>query len=142
MFSSPHASSAGGRRQTFEVDEMKVRDIMTTDVRACDPAASLAEAATIMWEHDCGAVPLVNGAGQVAGIITDRDICMALATKNRLASDITVGEVSTGHVHSCSPDADVSAALDLMRREQLRRLPVTDEGGVLVGIIALADVVR
>jgi CBS-domain-containing membrane protein len=78
----------------------------------------------------------------VAGIITDRDICMALATKNRLASDITVGEVSTGRVRSCSPDADVSAALDLMRREQLRRLPVTDEGGVLVGIISLADVIR
>ena len=121
---------------------MKVRDIMTTDVRSCGPDASLTEAAMIMWENDCGAVPLINGAGQVAGIITDRDICMALATKNRLASDITAGEVSAGRVRSCSPDADVSAALDVMRREQLRRLPVLDGDGVLVGIISLADMIR
>jgi CBS domain-containing protein len=121
---------------------MKVREIMTTDVRSCGPEASLAEAAMIMWENDCGTVPVVNGAGQAVGIVTDRDICMAVATKNRLASDISVGEVSQGHVRTCRPEADVSAALDVMRKEQLRRLPVVDEGGRLVGILSLADVVR
>ena len=121
---------------------MKVREIMTTDVRSCSPDASLAEAATLMWENDCGAVPLVNGAGQAVGIITDRDICMAVSTKNRLASDITVGEVSAGHVRTCRPEADVNEALNLMRRGQFRRLPVTDEDGVLVGILSLADVIR
>jgi CBS domain-containing protein len=121
---------------------MKVRDIMTTDVRACDPAASLAEAAMIMWDNDCGVVPLVNDAGQVAGIITDRDICMALVMKNRLASDITAGEIGVRPVRFCTPDADVRAALDVMRREQLHRLPVIGEGGALVGILSLADVIR
>ena len=121
---------------------MKVHEIMTTDVRACGPEAKLSDAALIMWENDCGIVPVTNDAGQCVGIITDRDICMAVATRNRLASDLTVGEVSAGKVLACPPDADVSAVLELMRREQLRRVPVADKAGRLVGIISIADVIR
>ena len=121
---------------------MKVQEIMTTDVRTCGPEARLAEAATVMWEHDCGAVPVVNGAEQCVGMITDRDICMAVATRNRLATEITVGEVSSGQVLACRPDADVRVALEQMRREQLRRLPVTDGDGRLVGILSIADIIR
>jgi len=121
---------------------MKVQEIMTTDVRACGPEATLAEAAMIMWDNDCGTVPVVNGAGLCVGMITDRDICMAVVTKNRLASDLTVGEVSAGKVISCPPDADVRAALELMKREQLRRVPVTDGAGQLVGILSIADCIR
>ena len=121
---------------------MKVHEIMTTDVRTCGPESTLADAAMIMWDQDCGIVPVVNTAQQVVGTITDRDICMAVATQNRLASAIHVGEISTGHVHSCRPGADVRDALDMMRREQLRRLPVTDETGRLVGILSLSDIVR
>jgi CBS domain-containing protein len=121
---------------------MKVQEIMTTDVRTCGPEATLADAAVIMWDNDCGTVPVVNGAGVCVGMITDRDICMAVATKNRLASELTVGEVSAGKIISCQSDADVRAALDLMKREQLRRLPVTDGAGQLVGILSIADVIR
>ena len=121
---------------------MKVHEIMTTDARSCGPETKLADAAVIMWENDCGSVPVTNGAGQCVGMITDRDICMAVAMRNRLASDLTVGEVSSGKVVSCQPDADVRTALDLMRREQLRRLPVTDGDGVLVGILSIVDIIR
>jgi CBS domain-containing protein len=121
---------------------MKVREIMTTDVRACGPEANLADAAMIMWDNDCGVVPVVNGAGQPVGIITDRDICMAVVLRNQRATAIMVGEVSAGTIRSCQPNVDVRAALELMRHEQLRRLPVTDAEGRLVGILSLADIVR
>jgi CBS-domain-containing membrane protein len=121
---------------------MKVQEIMTTDVRTCGPESTLADAAMIMWDTDCGIVPVVNSAQQVVGTLTDRDICMAVATQNRLASAIHVGEISTGHVCTCQPDDDVRDALDIMRDEQLRRLPVTDETGRLVGILSLSDIVR
>jgi CBS domain-containing protein len=121
---------------------MKVQDIMTTDVRVCGPQATLAAAAQIMWDNDCGTVPVVNDAGTCVGMITDRDICMALATQNRLASELTVGAVSAGKVVACRADADVRTALEQMRHEQLRRLPVLDGEGRLVGILSLADVLR
>jgi CBS domain-containing protein len=121
---------------------MKVHEIMTTDVRSCGPQSTLAAAAMIMWDNDCGVVPVVNTAQQVVGMITDRDICMAVATQNRLASEIKVGDVSSGRVQSCRSDLDVRDALDVMRREQLRRLPVTDAEGRLVGILSLADIAR
>jgi CBS domain-containing protein len=121
---------------------MKVQDIMTTDVRVCGPQATLADAALIMWDNDCGTVPVVNDAGTCVGMITDRDICMAVSTQNRLASELTVGAVSAGKVISCQPDVDVRAALEQMRREQLRRLPVLDGEGRLIGILSMADVLR
>lgn len=121
---------------------MKVLEIMTTDVRTCGPEDKLAAAALTMWENDCGVVPVVNGTGQVAGIITDRDICMAVTMQHRLAAEIAVGEVCANKISTCKQTDDVRDALDLMRREQLRRLPVTDDDGRLVGILSLSDVVR
>jgi CBS domain-containing protein len=121
---------------------MKVREIMTTDVRTCGPEASLAQAAMIMWDDDCGVVPVVNGAGQPVGVITDRDICMAAVMRDRKPSELTAGEVSTGQVRTCRPDDEVRDVLDVMRRAQLRRLPVTDTEGRLVGLLSLADIVQ
>lgn len=121
---------------------MKVQEIMTTDVRTCAPESSLADAALIMWDNDCGIVPVLNGAGRLVGVITDRDICMAVATQNRLASQIKVEEISAGQVVSCRADWDVRDALAQMRRERLRRLTVLDDNAQLVGILSLADVVR
>jgi CBS-domain-containing membrane protein len=122
---------------------MQVRDIMTGDVKSCGPETDVATAATIMWEQDCGCVPVVSGDDErVVGMITDRDICMAVATRQRRASEITVGEVVSGKLRSCSPDADVRDALKVMQGEQLRRLPVVDSEGRLVGILSLNDLVR
>ena len=120
---------------------MIVEDLMTREVEACRPADSLADAAGVMWRRDCGAVPVVEG-GAVAGIITDRDICMALATRRAYASEVSVGEVMSREVVSCTPEDDAEEALEVMRQRQLRRLPVVDGHGQLVGILSVADVLR
>jgi CBS domain-containing protein len=121
--------------------EMNVREIMTSEVRTCSPENNLAEAAIIMWERDCGSVPVLDGNGLVVGMITDRDICMAVATRNKRASEIKVGEVIHGQVYSCSPDDKVKSAMQTMSNEQLRRLPVVDANGTLRGIISINDIV-
>jgi CBS domain-containing protein len=120
---------------------MKVREIMTTEVGSCAPETNLAAAARIMWEKDCGSVPVVDEGGRVVGMITDRDICMALTTRNHLASDVTVAEVAGGEVKACAPEDDVSKALKTMQEWQLRRLPVIDDEGKLAGILSLNDVI-
>jgi CBS domain-containing protein len=120
---------------------MRVQDIMTADVEACSPESDLAAAAMIMWNRDCGSVPVVDTERRVVGMITDRDICMAVATRNRLASEIKVGEVMTGRVYACAPDDRIKDALETMQSAQLRRLPVVDNDGVLHGILSINDVV-
>ncbi len=121
---------------------MKVREIMTGDVSFCRQTTSLAEAAITMWQRDCGVVPVVDNEKKVVGMITDRDICMALATKNRAAAQITVGEVTSGQVASCEPEDDAETALKTMRKRQLRRLPVIDGDGVLQGVLSISDLLQ
>lgn len=118
---------------------MKVRDLMTKDVKYCRPEDNLAAATAIMWANDCGVMPVVKD-GRVCGIITDRDICVALGTRNRRASEVPVGEVATRQVETCEPDADVHAAMAIMRRAKVRRLPVAQDGR-LEGILTLNDLV-
>jgi len=120
---------------------MKVQDIMTSDVQCCGPDTNLAAAAKMMWDSDCGALPVLNVQGQVMSMITDRDICMATATKNKPASDITVWETVSGKAYTCGLSDDVHTALDIMKREKVRRLPVVDEDGILQGIVAINDFV-
>jgi predicted transcriptional regulator len=97
-------------------------------------------AAMQMWEGDLGVLPVLNG-GQVVGVITDRDICMAAATKHRDPQTIRVDEVMTGQVFGCRPDADIHEALKIMRRRQVRRLPVINpDNGRLAGILSLDEV--
>lgn len=119
---------------------MKVRDIMTADVSSCQPETDLAAAAKTMWDRDCGILPVVMSHGRVIGMITDRDICMAVATKGRTADRIAVREVAAENVYSCLPDDEVTAALETMKRRQIRRLAVIDEQGHLKGILSMNDV--
>jgi CBS domain-containing protein len=118
---------------------MTIEEIMTRDVQCCGPDTNLAAAAKMMWDSDCGALPVLNVRGQVMGMITDRDICMAAATRNKPASEITVWETSTAKSYTCRETDDVHTALDIMKRERVRRLPVVDEDGVLQGIVAMND---
>ena len=120
---------------------MKVQDIMTSDVQCCGPDTNLAAAAKMMWDSDCGALPVLNVQGQVMSMITDRDICMATATKNKPASDITVWETVSGKAYTCCMSDAAHTALDIMKRERVRRLPVVDEEGMLQGIVAMNDFV-
>lgn len=120
---------------------MKVEDVMTKDVQSCGPETNLADAAMRMWRNDCGVLPVVADGGKVVGMITDRDICMAAATKHRDPANIRVSEATSGKVYSCSPDADIHEALKIMREKQVRRLPIIrSEDGKLVGILSMNDV--
>ena len=118
---------------------MNVKDVMTSDVQSCGLDTNLASAAKMMWDKDCGILPVVDVERQVLGVITDRDICMACATKNRAPSEITVGESLSGKTYRCKVSDDVHTVLDIMKREQVRRLPVVDEAGVLQGLISMND---
>lgn len=119
---------------------MKVREIMTSNVKSCGLDTNLASAAEIMWQHDCGALPVTDGGGNVVGMITDRDICIAAATRSRGEGDITVGEVLSKPLRACSPADDIRTAMETMKTQQLRRLPVVDGDGRLSGIVSLHDI--
>ena len=119
---------------------MKIRDIMTPDPRTCTPETTLAAAAGLMWDTDCGILPVLEN-GALVGVVTDRDICIALATRNARAAAMKVGEVAGRTVWTCGPDEDPRAALAVMGQHQVRRLPVVDVGGTLVGMISMNDLV-
>jgi CBS-domain-containing membrane protein len=93
-----------------------------------------------MWDFDCGSVPVVDPQNKLIGVITDRDICIAVATRRLLASDIPVKDVMSGSVVSCRLNEPVKDALRKMRETQIRRLPVLDEDGSLQGILAVNDI--
>ena len=114
---------------------------MTRDVQTCRLETNLADAAMRMWRNDCGVLPVVADGEKVVGMITDRDICMAAATKHRDTANIHVSEVTSGKVYGCSPDVDIHEALKIMREKQVRRLPIIRaEDEKLVGILSLNDV--
>jgi CBS domain-containing protein len=120
---------------------MKVQDVMTKDVQTCRPETNLADAAMRMWRNDCGVLPVVADGEKVVGMITDRDICMAAATKHRDTTTIRVGEVTSGKVFGCPPDVDIHEALKIMREKQVRRVPIIRaEDGKLAGILSLNNV--
>lgn len=119
---------------------MKVQDVMTSDVKYCAPDTNLAAAAAMMWENDCGALPIVADGGKAIGVITDRDIAIALGTTNKQASEIPVMKVMSAELFAAFPDEDIHTALKLMRKEKVHRLPVISTEGKLEGILSLNDV--
>lgn len=120
---------------------MKVRELMTENAKVCTPTSTLADAAGLMWEYDCGILPVVAHGGTVVGLITDRDVCMAAAMKHRHLENIAVEDVSSGKVISCHPDDDVRTALETMQENKIRRLPVVANDGTLEGIVSMNDIV-
>ena len=119
---------------------MQVQDIMTKDVSFCSPATNAAAATEILWTRNCGALPVVEDGRGVVGIVTDRDLLIALGTSNRNASDVSVGEVMKKDVSVCAPNDDTRDALKIMAQRQLHRLPVVDKDGALKGILSLDDI--
>jgi CBS domain-containing protein len=108
-------------------------------VRADEP---LSTAVRLMWDCDCGAIPVTDPQSErVVGMITDRDVCMAAWSRDCAPSIIAVGEVMSRNLFYSTPSESVSAAENLMRLQQVRRLPVLDGDGKLVGILSLADLV-
>jgi CBS domain-containing protein len=118
---------------------MKVKDVMTGTPYYCQLDTNLGSATELMWVGNCGFLPVTGANGKVVGVVTDRDICIALGTRNRLAGEVTVVDVMSNRLFGCSPDDDVHVALQTMKEGGVRRLPVTVESGILVGVISMDD---
>ncbi len=123
---------------------MKVEQLMTRAVKVCTESDMLNRAAQLMWESDCGCVPVIstNGDGKVTGLVTDRDIAMASYTQGKQLWAIPVTEAMAHKVIACHANDGISQAEALMRDNQIRRLPVLDQNEHLVGILSLNDVAR
>lgn len=119
---------------------MKVKDIMIGELRTCSLDTNLAAAAALMLDGDCGILPVVED-GKLVGVVTDRDMYIALATRNQRASELTVRDVVQTPVYTCGPDDTVEAALETMKQHCVRRLPVEGFGGTIMGIVSMNDIV-
>jgi CBS domain-containing protein len=117
---------------------MKAKHLMTAEPRTCSPDTNLAAAAEIMLAGDCGLLPVLE-EGKLVGVVTDRDLYIALATRDRQASNVRIAEVAQSPVYTCSPDDDLEAVLATMKQHHIRRVPVEGFGGTVLGVISLDD---
>jgi CBS domain-containing protein len=121
---------------------MRVDDIMSTKVATCAPRDSLEHAARLMWQEDCGCLPVMTDDRGLAGIITDRDICMAALFQGRALRDLQVESAMARDVVHCGPEDSLATAERKMTEARIRRLPVLAVDGALVGLLSLADLAR
>ena len=121
---------------------MKTRDLMTKQVASVQATDSTAVAARLMWDCDCGAIPVLDDEGRAIAMITDRDICMAALMRDRAPSAIPVSDAMSRGLQCCGPDDSISSAEQLMRTHQVRRVPIIDRERRPVGLLSLADIVR
>ena len=122
---------------------MKAREIMTANPRTVTPDMNLPEVARLMQSEDVGIVPVVDAGGsrQLVGVVTDRDIALRVVGEGRDPNSVRVSDVMSTNVRTCREDDSVDDVMDVMGTEQVRRVPIVDERGSLVGIVAQADVV-
>ena len=130
---TPSSKEASGRR---------IESIMRRPVVTCRPDDSLHTAAGLMWDHDCGALPVVDEDDKVLAMITDRDICMAAYSQGLTLNAMQVRSAMSNELHACHPDDPVIEAERRMGEKQVRRLPVVDLEGRVQGILTLKDLAR
>jgi CBS domain-containing protein len=119
---------------------MKVKEVMMGTPYTCRRETNLGEAAELMWKGNCGFLPITGADNKVCGVITDRDICIALGTRNKRAGEVAVGEVTKGKLYACSPEDEIHLALLTMQEGKVRRLPVVDSDGRAAGVLSMDDV--
>lgn len=120
---------------------MRARDLMTYPVLTCHVNDPLTVPASLMWNHDCGVVPVVNDEGKLTSIITDRDICMAAYTQGRPIGDLLVNSAMSTHAITATADASAEDLERLMAQHQVRRIPIVDGDGKPIGLVSMADLV-
>lgn len=120
---------------------MKVRDVMTQPVISCTTDTNVGTAVQLMWEHNCGLLPVIGCDKKLKGVVTDRDICIAMGTRNRAAGELKVGEIATQKVYTCKPNDEIHEALDTIANNRVRRLPVVNDQGEPQGILSMDDIV-
>jgi CBS domain-containing protein len=118
-----------------------IKDVMTSDPCTIDADKSVAYAAKMMRDEDVGLAPIVEG-DKLIGMLTDRDIAIRVVADGRDPDQVTVGEVASKQVVTIDPQQELDEALRIMAKHQVRRLPVVEEDGRLVGVVAQADVAR
>ena len=123
---------------------MRVQEVMTRDPACVTPGATIREAAQLMQRENVGIIPVVDekGTKRLVGVVTDRDIAIRVVAQGRDGGARVSEIMSTSHLATCSPNDNVDDAMEAMASEQLRRIPIIDDRGSLVGIVAQADIVR
>ena len=133
----PGPAPREGRRKS-----PRVSDLMSREVITCSPDTDLARVGWLLWEGDCGALPVLLG-GEVVGMVTDRDLAIAAAMKPRPCTELRVSEaMSPADLALVRPDATLEEALVVMGRCRVRRLPVVEGDGRLAGILSIGDLLR
>src|SRR5215472_3101523 len=120
---------------------MKVKDVMMRTAASCTPETNVGAAVEILWNRNCGILPVVDSRQKVIAVVTDRDLCIALGTRNCLPGEITVGQVASGKLFTCKSEDQVRSALATMGETKVRRLPVVNAEGRLEGILSMDDIV-
>lgn len=121
---------------------MNVEELMTRSVKTCGPEDSLESAARLMWENDCGCVPVTDEQGHPLAMLTDRDVCMAALTQGRTLGEIRVKSAMSGTLHAVEPRDSLAKAERTMQEFQVRRLPVVDGESRLQGLLSMNDIAR
>ena len=119
---------------------MKVKEVMMMTPYACHLETNLGAATELMWKGNCGFLPVLDDTGRIKGVVTDRDICIAVGTRTVPAGEVRVEDVMRKDMFTCMPEDDVHDALQMMRDGDVRRLPVLDSDMKLVGVLSLHDV--
>lgn len=128
---------------TLKFNDLEVGDLMTRNVVSVRASEPLSTAAKLLWDYDCGVIPVLEDVGErVVGMVTDRDICMATWSRNLAPSQIFTAEAMSQGLVYCSPTDSIEAAESIMRSRKVRRLPVLDAGGRIVGILSVTDIAR
>ena len=123
---------------------MRIEKVMTHEVYTCRQDDSLEHAAQLMWDRNCGCLPVCtfDGATRVVGLITDRDICMCALFQHKPLAELRVSQAMSKEVRACKPGDSITAAEKVMAEAQIRRLPVLDDEDSLIGIVSLSDLAR
>jgi CBS domain-containing protein len=136
---SAMASQPDGRAH---LDLIRVHELMTRRVASVHPATSVERAARLLEECDCGALPVIGDNGVLVGMITDRDIAIRIVARGRDPRGSIVADCMTDRVFACYANESLAECMRQMARHQVRRMPIVDDGGRLVGIIAQGDLAR
>ena len=121
---------------------MKVNEIMSSEVKCCSNDTSLDTVAMMMWEGDCGSIPVVDEDKRPIGMVTDRDIAMSCALNHKAPWELSTSTITGNqNIHTCSDIDNMETALSIMKKNKVRRLPVTNTEGELTGLLSIDDIV-
>jgi CBS domain-containing protein len=120
---------------------MKIKEVMTQSAVCCTADTNVGAAVELMWVRNCGILPVVGTDGKLIGVVTDRDICIAMGTRNQHAGDLTIAEIATRKVFTCKTEDEIHEALQTMADKHVRRLPVVNDGGIPQGILSMDDII-